>query len=611
MLLFQTQIEEHQKLAEHYRELAAKREAKAAELVAIERQVMGAIQTLNEIKQNLDADAIATLQSAVMGLFATAGNDGGNQPTLATPDTDPTGLTGLTGLVAEADDDDDFELLCLNGETGDCLTTDDLEDTKPQRLTYTQAIKNRCSACWGYEVKSKDDIKAGFINRTDLSFMEAVNLERKGKEFYQTVETYLDRFYYNGQSCEWASPLASPLCSLVWEDAPLLGQHCQWASPFASPLACAVEFSKPETQKPAFTEFVEVSDRVGYLKIQHSGEIKAVYAGFSQKQRAESWGKWLAVRHSIASGFEVRAAKHLPFKWELKLWGLNMNQINRLASENLAASPHTEVDSAKPPSYKKPEHPQPVSAEAVKPGDIVAPLLSPENTYEVIQVMPNGILDCKSLKTGVNMGMRPAAVTLVSKSEQEAGIIQVGNLIEVKDPTDGEPKTGVVQEISRNPLAPIVVLFKDGSVEEFYRSQIKLLRDISVPAIAFNDLVEVPGQVGVFGRVKIIKDSRIGVEVDEQLEYFETKELKVKVRAADEAASSAPQSQGLKSGQVLMGNRIVTTGNSTGLARRSSTLNTPMGTADKVAALELVNAGLSPELAMVAATGTTEEDYDF
>jgi hypothetical protein len=35
-----------------------------------------------------------------------------------------------------------------------------------------------------------------------------------------------------------------------------------------------------------------------------------------------------------------------------------------------------------------------------------------------------------------------------------------------------------------------------------------------------------------------------------------------------------PQSQGLKSGQLLMGNRIVTTGNYTGLARRSSILNT-------------------------------------
>ncbi len=432
MILFQAQIEEHRKLAEHYRELAANREAKAAELAALERQVMGAIQTLNEIKQKLDAEAIATLQSAVWGLLG----DGGNQPQPPAPDTDP------TGPVAEADDDDDFELLCLNGETGETLTTDDLEETKPQRSTYSQAIKNRCSACWGYEVKSKDDIKAGFINRTDLSFMGAVNLERKGKEFYETVETYLDRFYYNGQSCEWASPLASPLCSLVWEDAPHTGQHCQWASPFVSPFACPVEFSplpepvkRPnrvqpafgsasggvddsESKKPAFTDFVEVSVSVGYLKVQHSGEIKAVYAGFSQKQRAESWGKWLAVRHEVASGFEVRPAKHLPFKWELKLWGLNMNQINRLASENLAASPHTEVDSAKPPSYKKPQHPQPVNPGDVAPGDIVTPLLTPGDSYEVIQVMPNGILDCKSLKTGVNMGMRPGAVSLIEKAKK-------------------------------------------------------------------------------------------------------------------------------------------------------------------------------------------------
>jgi hypothetical protein len=60
-----------------------------------------------------------------------------------------------------------------------------------------------------------------------------------------------------------------------------------------------------------------------------------------------------------------------------------------------------------------------------------------------------------------------------------------------------------------------------------------------------------------------------------------------------------------------MGSRIVTTGNYTGLARRSSILNTRMGTADKVAALELVKAGLSPELAMAAATGTADTDYDF
>ena len=495
--------------------------------------------------------AIASLKAAVLTLFDDGddGSGGGNQPHSPTPEPD----------------DSEPELLCINGETGDYLTTDDLTDAGEAgetdipdikaSLTYVQQIKNRCSACWGYEVQSKADIKAGFINRTNLNFMEAVNLERTGKEFYQTVEAYLDRLYYDGQTCEWASPFASPLCSLVWEDAPLLGQACEWASPFA----CAVEFPQPETEKPAYAEFVELSDRVGYIKIVHSGEIKATYAGFSQKQRAESWGKWLAVRHEVASGFEVRLAKHLPFKWELKLWGLNINQINRLAKEDLTSSPHTEVDSAKPPSYKKPQYPQPVNPDDIAPGDIVTPLLTPGDSYQVIQVMPNGILDCKSLRTGVNMGMRPSAVSLLSKAEK----------------TEDVPATPSTE-------------------------------------IQFNDLVEVVadandtvGLVGTFGRVKTIKGSRIGVEIDEQLTYFNSKELKVKAKA-----EAAPQPTGLQSGQLLMGNRIVTTGNYTGLARRSSILNNQNGTADKLAALELMKTGLSPELAMAAATGTLKDVRD-
>jgi hypothetical protein len=326
-----------------------------------------------------------------------------------------------------------------------------------------------------------------------------------------------------------------------------------------------VEFPQPEPEKTDYTEFVEMSVSVGYLKVRHSGEIKSAYAGFTRKDRAEAWGKWLAVRHEVASGFEVRLAKHLPFKWELKLWGLSLNQINRLASEDLTSSPHTEVDSAKPPSYKKPQHPQPVNPDDIAPGDIVTPLLTPGDSYQVIQIMPNGILDCKSLRTGVNMGMRPGAVSLVQKAEK----------------TEHSPTTPSTE-------------------------------------IQFNDLVEVVadandtvGLVGTFGRVKTVKGSRIGVEIDEQLTYFDAKELKVKARAVDEVA---PQSQGLKNGQLLMGGRITTTGNYTGLARRSSILNTRMGTADKVAALELVKAGLSPELAMAAATGTADTehiDYDF
>jgi hypothetical protein len=385
-MLFQAQIQEHQQLAEHYRNLAAQREAKAAELMTWEQEVMGAISTIKNVQVQLDPGAAATLQSQILNLLGGGGDDGGGggEPIDNTKTTNGDGRHHQTAI--------DFNHFNLEAEPA-CPETETPE------------------ASGDTETESSADTP------------EPENLEGE---------------------------------------------------------------SRSEPEKPAFTEFVEVSDRVGYLKIQHSGEIKAVYAGFSQKQRAESWGKWLAVRHSIASGFEVRAAKHLPFKWELKLWGLNINQINRLASENLAASPHTQVDSAKPPSYQKPNPAQ------ISPKDIVTPIGKSTDTYEVVQIMPNGILDCKSIQTGTSIGLRPSAVTLVSKSEQEAkaGIIEAGNSVEVKDRSDGESRTGIVQGITKNPLAPIVVVFEDGSTEEFYRSQVQLL---NTPAQKTTSLLEKRG----------------------------------------------------------------------------------------------------------------------
>jgi hypothetical protein len=393
-MLFQAQIQEHQQLAEHYRNLAAQREAKAAELVALEQEVMSAVQTIKGIQEKLDPATAATLQSQILNLLGGGDDDGGG-----------------------------------GGEPADSTET-----TNGDGKHYQTAID---------------------FNHYHLEAEPAF----QGTE---TPEASTDT--------ETESSADTP------EDENLEGE------------------SSSEPEKPAFTEFVEVSDRVGYLKIQHSGEIKAAYAGFTQKQRAESWGKWLAVRHEVASGFEVRAAKHLPFKWELKLWGLNINQINRLASENLAASPHTQVDtersrSAKPPTYQKPNPQKPVDPTQINPGDVVTPIGKSTDTYEVVQIMPNGILDCKSLQTGVSLGLRPSAVTLVSKSEQEAkaGIIEAGNSVEVKDPTDGEARTGIVQAITKNPLAPIVVVFEDGSTEEFYRSQVKLL---NAPAQNTTSLLE-------------------------------------------------------------------------------------------------------------------------
>jgi len=436
-------------------EVAKQRQTQLIELDALTNHTLEGLADVVSKVGHCAPDTIASLKSAVLGLFGNDGNDGGNQPTDPTPDTDP----------------DEPELLCLNGETGDCLTTADLDDEGEanQPLTYTQAIKNRCGACWGYEVTTKADIKAGFINRTNLNFMEAVNLERTGKEFYQTVEAYLDRLYYNGQACELASllELDKPLVagSRFWFGAPdntgtvleLVGNgqykvqidgavgevtlerhHCHY---FLEPLTgqtgdtdkapltgqhCTITFSSPDSagESMAYCEFVKVSDafggsrsdhRVGYIRVNTTGQIIATYAGFNNKSRAKSWANYL---ETMTSRIELRAAKRLGnWKHELKMSGLSMKQIERLAAENLDKMPPNKEPSL-PPSYKPQPIPQPVNPDEVEPGDIVVALLSPSASYKIIQIMPNGILDCENLTSGDRLGLRPGAVSLVQKAEK-------------------------------------------------------------------------------------------------------------------------------------------------------------------------------------------------
>jgi len=368
-------------------EAAAQRQTQLIELDALTDHTLEELADVVSKVGHCAPDAIASLKSAVLNLFGTDGeNDDGNQPTDPTPDPD------------------EPELFCLNGITGDCLTTDELVNavgvvdscTPP---TYSQAIKNRCSACWGYEVKTKADIKAGFINRTNLSFMGAVNLERTGREFYETVEGYLNKLYYNGQSCQMED------CP----DSSRTGQSYEWASPLATPIACTVEFPQP------YAEFIKVSDRVGYIKINTTGEIIATYAGFNNKSRAKSWANHL---ETMTSRIELRAAHRLgDWKHELKISGLSIKQIERLATENLDKMPPNKEPSL-PPTYKPQPIPQPVNPDEVEPGDIVTALLSPSASYKVIQVMPNGILDCENLTSGDRLGLRPGAVSLVQKAEK-------------------------------------------------------------------------------------------------------------------------------------------------------------------------------------------------
>lgn len=332
---------------------------------------------VNHAKENTASGAIASLKTAVLSLFTDGdgGNDDGlNQPTNPTPGVD----------------DLEPELIAFNGETGDYLLSDgstSVEDETPP-LTYAQAIKNRCSACWGYEVTTKRDIKEGFVNRTDLNFMEAVNLERTGREFYRTVETYLNNLYYNGQSCKLEDcpesclvgqhyQLASYLACQTWEDAPLTGQHCTIIPSTTEDNKNNSTKEGEDMPKPPSTEMVHLSANCGYLKAKWDGRILATYAWFSRKNIAESWLAYLST--IPAAQLELRESKrNTSWKWELKITGLSMPQIERLSKEALhhlpSKSKETPAQAAgiEPPSdWRKPQVKQELPPTELQTGSVL------------------------------------------------------------------------------------------------------------------------------------------------------------------------------------------------------------------------------------------------
>jgi hypothetical protein len=401
-------------------------------------------------------DAIASLKTAVLKLFGTEdGNDGGNQPTEPTPDNDPTPRaeepkTSNSSDFAELPQSfsPGSTLVDQNGSLGIVIGINNVgmsvdwlglgscpNPASGKGIWYnwakdSQAIAKRCCEAQiaSFKPAAHDQVKLlSTLEFLQLQGWEDEQLEEHwDNEWFDvgvgcqckwggaTINRWIVVFEF---ACEWASPLATPTASLVWEDAPLLGQ------------ACTVEVFQAQPEKTTYTEFVKVSDRIGYIKVNTTGEILATYAGFNNKARAKNWASYL---ETMTSKIELRAAHRLgDWKHELKISGLSIKQIERLAAENLDKMPPAKEPSL-PRTYKPQPIPQPVNPDKVEPGDIVTALLTPSASYKIIQVMPNGILDCENLTTGDRLGLRPGAVSLVQKAEKPQDPEQQALLLEPK-----------------------------------------------------------------------------------------------------------------------------------------------------------------------------------
>ncbi len=153
-----------------------------------------------------------------------------------------------------------------------------------------------------------------------------------------------------GQSCEWASLLATPFCCQL-EDAPattLKGQSVELAQigfsrhgfKYIDVTAVETSTTTDTLKEPDYFDLIPVSDSIAYFRNNKTGVIAATYGGFNSRTKAKQWGEFLAVHHSVAAGFEVREAKRLTsFKYELKLWGMSLSQSKHLGETDTTKSP--------------------------------------------------------------------------------------------------------------------------------------------------------------------------------------------------------------------------------------------------------------------------------
>lgn len=609
-----------------------------------QEHIQGLSWVVGHAKENLGTDALASLKTAVLTLFADGdgGNDdGGNQPT--DPDTDPTPplefeISALDANGEKIEDGDKVEIINGGLNAGDIGTASVVGDNYLEVDIDQPSDPNQDTAGATYK-HSQDVVKVGDTSVDTLfapgstivdslgSFGIVIGTNNIGmsvdwlglgdcpnpasgkgiwynwakdnhalaslkrathdrvkllstEEFLQfqcwdsdQLDEYWDNEWFDvgvgekckwggatinrwivvfTESCEWASPFASHLTCLLWEDTPLLGQHC------SVPTGQNKNKGTNGGEAMPYVELVKVSDTIAYQR-RHDGEIICTYIGFRTKVIAQSWKPFF---EAITSSVELRQAKRLEScKWEIKAKGVSIKQIERFTKEcdfskNYQQQAETPAQAAgiEPPSgWGKPQPqesnlpPCPFSE-----GDLVdwkgcklrVQKIGVEKLYCVLKSDPEG--------TKHHTTVPIAECSLVESVEPEN--LGEGDTCEV---LEGRYKgqVGEVASVNRYSELPVSLTLPGGHIKGFLLSQLKLV----------------------------------------------SKSEKTQSR------------QGLHSGQVLLGNRVVTTGNYGGLGRRNAINNARNGLENKVAALELVKAGVSPEEALAAVTGSTtaSDDYDF
>ncbi len=552
-------------------------------LASAENLASEALKALNQAVSRIGEvapSAIASLKSAVLTLFADGDGTDFNQPNDPTTDSDPTPRAHplVSGDALEAEQPQNFTPGSIIVDEVDSLGI--VIGTNNLGMSVDWLGLGSCpnsASGKGVWYRWEDDaiasLKPAAHDQVKLfsteEFLQFQNWDSDQLDEYWDGKWVSDlgcQYRWGGatinrwivvfaESCEWASPFASNLASLLWEDAPLTGQHCTITLSTTNDNENNSTKSGEDMPKPPSTEMVHLSANCGYLKLKADGRILAAYCWFSRKNIAESWMQQIEVIPTAS--VEMRESqRNSSWKWELKITGLSMPQIERLSKEELHQKPAKSKET-------------PAIAAGISPPQGWGKPQVKEVSY---QFGIGDIVDWNGCK------LRVAAVGVESL-----------HCVLPSDPDGTKPHTKV-------PISGCTLVEEGLDVGD--RVEILSARYLGVK-----------GEEVVVNAVLTTAELPIGVELPNgNTRYFPRNELKF---IAYKPSQQQQQPTGLQTGTVLMGNRIVTTGNYAGLARRNSIHNARTGLQDKLAALELMKSGLTKEQALALVTGTESDDLDF
>lgn len=244
-------------------------------------------------------------------------------------------------------------------------------------------------------------------------------------------DAYWDSAAPDGSSWE----LATPLCCEV-SDAPLRGQFTELTCAMKSNVVPVYEEIKPAistavAESENLFNLVRLNNLVAYMRRGCDGEIVCCYVGANNKQNLKRWGEFLTVSHSVGTRFEVREAKRLTnWKWELKLWGLSFQQIEKLSNCDISKDPRKALPDA--PRSKTERVPSMLEIENIGVGDLVRSITVKNWQWKVEKINADGLLECDRVGANppIKQTLHPGSVELISKADVDAAVQELSAYIE-------------------------------------------------------------------------------------------------------------------------------------------------------------------------------------